>query len=264
MSTLAHVFEAAGLSTITLGIVQGQLASTAPPRGLFVDFPLGRPLGKPGDAEFQHRVLVHAFSMLERAEPGIEVFDESIPDEGGAIACPVPPRDDPDAHPAVAEARGLRAAYDRAISTHGTRIGAFRVIGPDDVPAAIGTFAAVADGAPWKEAGIPGIPARVVQDIRGYYEAAALALSDHVPAAFEATRWFQHETEAGKAILGARIEMQAQGAQGPQGQQPAAGNNAQDPKQAAEAAKLQKRLVAFKKLVFDRRPSSILKAWAQP
>ncbi|MFN3243878.1 MAG: hypothetical protein ACE37K_20395 [Planctomycetota bacterium] len=63
----------------------------------------------------------------------------------------------------------------------------------------------------------------------------------------------------------ARLEqMQAQGAQGPQGQQPAAGNNAQDQKQAAEAAKLQKRLVAFKKLVFDRRPSSILKAWAQP
>ena len=212
MSTLAHVLEEAGLATIALGIVRGQLESTAPPRGLFVDFPLGRPLGKPADADFQHRVLKHAFAMLERTEPGIEVFDEAIPDEGGLMACPIPPRADGDEHPAVAEARGLRPAYDRAIARYGTKIGAFRVVQPDDIPAAIATFAAVADGAPWKEAGIPGIPARVVQDIRGYYEAVALALTDHVPAAFEATRWFQHETEAGKAILGARKQMEAQGA----------------------------------------------------
>jgi len=91
----------------------------------------------------------------------------------------------------------------------------FRVVAPDDIPTAVGTFAAVAEGAPWKEAGIPGIPARVVQDIRGYYEAAALVLADHVPAAFEATRWFQHETEAGRAILGAREQMKAQGAKQP-------------------------------------------------
>ena len=212
MSTLAHVLEEAGLATVALGIVRGQLESTAPPRGLFVDFPLGRPLGKPGDAEFQHRVLAHAFAMLGRTEPGIEVFAEAIHDEGEVAACPLPPRAESDEHPAVAEARGLRPAYDRAIARHGERFGAFRVVGPDEVPAAIGTFAAIAAGAPWKDAGIPGIPARVVQDIRGYYEAAALALSDHVPAAFEAARWFQSETEAGKAILGAREQMQAQGA----------------------------------------------------
>jgi len=60
----------------------------------------------------------------------------------------------------------------------------------------------------------------------------------------------------------ARLE-QMQG-QGPQGVQPAAANAAQDPAKAAAEQKAQKRLQAFKKLVFDRRPSSILKAWAQP
>jgi len=212
VSTLAHVLEANGLATVALGSVEAQLTSNAPPRGLYCDFPLGRPLGKPGDAEFQHKVLAHAFSMLDRTEPGIETFAEAISDDGDLLACPIPPRDDADVHPAVAEARGLRPAYDRAVATYGDRIGAYRVVEPDDVPAAIGTFAAVAGGAPWKEAGIPGIPARVVQDIRGYYEAAALSLSDHIPGAFEAARWFQHDTEAGKAILGARREMQAQGA----------------------------------------------------
>ena len=150
--------------------------------------------------------------MLERTEPGIEQFGEVINDESTVLSCPMPPRESSDEHPAVVEARALRPAYDRTIARHGERIGAFRLMGPDDVPAAIGTFAAVADGAPWKEAGIPGIPARVVQDIRGYYEAAAISLAEHTPSAFEATRWFQHETEAGRAILGAQEQMKEQGA----------------------------------------------------
>ena len=55
----------------------------------------------------------------------------------------------------------------------------------------------------------------------------------------------------------------AQQGQAPGGQQ-AAGETAQDPQQAAAVQQAQKRLQAFKKLVFDRRPSTILKAWAEP
>ena len=215
MSTLAHVLEAEGLATISLGIVEGQLRSTAPPRGLFVDFPLGRPLGRPADAAFQQRVLDHAFSLLESDGPVIEAFDEPIHDDGQVLTCSIPPIDDPDAHPAVAEARGLRAAYNRTVANTDGRVGAHRVVAPDDVPAAIESFIRVAEGTPWKEAGIPGIPARVAQDIRGYYEAAAMALSDHTPAAFEATRWFLQETEAGSAILAAREQMKADGVKQP-------------------------------------------------
>ncbi len=215
MSTLAHVLEEAGLATVALGSVKAQLEGTAPPRGLYCDFPLGRPLGKPADAEFQHQVLAAAFAMLERTEPAIEEFGEAIADEGELLACAIPPRDDSDDHPAVAEARGLRPAYDRTLANHGERIGAFRLLGPDDIPGAIQIFADIADGANWKEAGIPGIPARVVQDIRGYYEVAAISLADHTPAAFEATRWFLQETEAGKAIIGARQQMREQGAKQP-------------------------------------------------
>ena len=215
MSTLAHVLESEGLATISLGIVEGQLRSTAPPRGLFVDFPLGRPLGRPADAAFQQRVLDHAFSLLEADGPIIEAFDEPIHDDGQVLTCAIPPIDDPDAHPAVAEARGLRAAYNRTVANTDGRVGAHRVVDPDDIPAAIESFIRVAEGTPWKEAGIPGIPARVAQDIRGYYEAAAMALTDHTPAAFEATRWFLQETEAGSAILAAREQMKAAGVKQP-------------------------------------------------
>ena len=216
MSTLAHVFEAEGLATIALGSQRKQIENTAPPRGLWCDFPLGRPLGKPGDPAFQHSVLAHAFSLLEADGPVFEEFAEAIFDDGtDVVACTLPPRFDPDAHPAVDEAVGLRPAYDRAIEKFGNRTGAGRVVAAADIPGAVEAFTRVADGTPWKAAGIPGIPARVCQDIRGYYETAALGLSDHAPTAWAGTRWFHEQTQAGRTILAARSSMQAAGVKQP-------------------------------------------------
>jgi hypothetical protein len=217
VSTLAHVFEAAGLATVALGSMKGQLERTAPPRGLWVDFPLGRPLGKPGDPAFQHRVLAHALDLVERATgPTIEYFAESISDPGDSVmACSLPPRFDASLHPALDEARGIRPAFDRAVARYGNRAGTGRVVDADGVPDAIAAFIRIAEGTPWKEAGIPGIPARVAQDIRGYYETAALELADHTPAAWDATRWFLHHTETGRVILAARDRMREEGAKQP-------------------------------------------------
>lgn len=213
MSTLAHVFEAEGVATVALGSMRKQIENTAPPRGLWCDFPLGRPLGKPGDPEFQHRVLAHAFSLLDATEPVFEVFPESIADDGAEVAaCTLPPRHDPDAHPAVDEARGIRKAYDRAVEKYGNHMGAGRVVDADQIPDAIEAFIRIVEGTPWKEAGIPGIPARVSQDIRGYYETAALGLMDHAPSAWAGTRWFLDHTEAGQVVLEARATMRDTGA----------------------------------------------------
>ena len=136
------------------------------------------------------------------------MFPEAIDDDGTeVVACTLPPRDHPDLHPAVDEARGLRHAYDRAVDRFGERAGAGRTVDADGVPAALEALIRVIDGTPWKEAGIPGIPARVAQDIRGYYETAALALADEPPAAYAATRWFFDETAAGGVVLAARAAM---------------------------------------------------------
>ncbi|MFT7650029.1 MAG: hypothetical protein ACI8Y4_004794 [Candidatus Poriferisodalaceae bacterium] len=208
MSTLAHVFEEAGIATIALGSIKNQIVGTAPPRGLWCDFPLGRPLGKPGDPEFQHRVLAHAFELLQATGPVYEEFEEAISDDGTEVmACTLPPRHDPDAHPAIDEARGLRPAYDRAVEKFGNRIGAGRVVDVDQITDALAAFIKIAEGTDWKEAGVPGIPARVSQDIRGYYETAALGLADHAPSAWAGTRWFLDETEGGKAVMAARTAM---------------------------------------------------------
>ena len=208
MSTLAHVFEAEGIATVALGSIKNQIESTAPPRGLWCDFPLGRPLGVPLDPEFQHRVLSAAFDLLSSSEPVFAEYDVSIVDDGSEVmACPLPPRHDPNAHPAIDEANGLRPAYDRAIAKYGNRVGAGRTVEAEGITSAIDAFIKIAGGVPWKEANVPGIPARVSQDIRGYYETAALALSDHAPAAWAGTRWFLDHTEAGKVLMNARQAM---------------------------------------------------------
>ena len=81
---LAHVFESAGIATVTIGSIREQLYNTAPPRGLFCDFPLGRPLGKPNDAEFQQKVICAAFELLKSPTQIIrdfgEIITEGVPD----------------------------------------------------------------------------------------------------------------------------------------------------------------------------------------
>ena len=129
------------MATVALGSIRKQIESGAPPRGLWCDFPLGRPLGKPGDPEFQHRVLEAAFALLDSSEPVLAVFDQAIPDSGDEmLACPVPPHHDPDVHPAVDEARGLRAAYDRGMAMSDGRFGAGRVVDAADIPTTIEAF----------------------------------------------------------------------------------------------------------------------------
>ena len=200
------------MATIVLGSIREQLLNTAPPRGLFCDFPLGRPLGKPGDAAFQHRVLAHGFSLLKSDQPVLEDFPERVTDQGSeTLVCSLPPRYDPDAHPAVDEARGLRAAYDRAVAQYGNRVAAGRAVGPDNIPAALEAFIRIAQGTPWKEAEIPGIPARVAQDIRGYYETAALAIVTHTPAAWAGARWYRDLTKAGEVMRSAQLAMKNAG-----------------------------------------------------
>ncbi|MEX2625472.1 MAG: hypothetical protein WD225_01245 [Ilumatobacteraceae bacterium] len=211
MSALAHVFERAGLATVGISLVRGQAEDGRAPRMLHVDFPLGRPLGRPGDPDFQHRVLDAAFALLPRTDvPVLTDFAESILDESDApLACTLPPRSDPSLHPAVDEAIGLRAAYERQRSAT-DRTGVVRFGGPDRVPELIGSLVRIAEGTSPDDAGLP--PDQVASaglDVRAYYEEAALALADHVPAARQAESWLYRRTETGTVLAAARDALRA-------------------------------------------------------
>ena len=207
------MFEAAGLSTVAVVPIRSVAERIRPPRALAVEFPLGLPLGKPGDADFQHRVLDAALSLLEKPTgPVLEDFPEAIRSrDTEPLVCSVPPRYDPDVHPAVDEAQGLRAAYDRAVARNGrTTVGSHASV--DDIPEAIGRFARIAEGEPWDQVGLDGSAGRVGQDIRSYYEELACELADAPAGPWAVERWFYEQTETGKVLLEARRKMQEAGA----------------------------------------------------
>lgn len=208
VGTLAHVIEAAGLATVALSLVRPQIEQSRPPRALHCEFPLGRPLGRPGDPEFQRRVLSAAFALLQRRDgPVLEDFPETIADEADTpLACPLPPRYDPEVPAAVDEARALRPAWQRARkASGGTQVGRF--VDADGIPDAVAAFVRVAEGVPWRDAGLPGDPAAVAMDIRAYYEEAAVAIADHLPAARAAESWLYRTTETGAVLKAAMTQM---------------------------------------------------------
>ena len=78
--------------TTGISLVRENAQSLRPPRTLWVSFPLGRPLGKPGDPEFQHKVIKHALDLLEREQgPVLEDFPLDAPavTVEQAPACPI-------------------------------------------------------------------------------------------------------------------------------------------------------------------------------
>lgn len=83
--------------TTGISLVRENAQAMQPPRSLWVTFPLGRPLGVPNDAAFQHRVIAAALTLLERDQgPALEDFPEDATnlstdsaDVESALACPV-------------------------------------------------------------------------------------------------------------------------------------------------------------------------------
>lgn len=120
-----------------------------------------------------------------------------------------PPRHDPSLPAAVDEALALRAAAARA-SGRG-----IAVADPDSVADALAGFDRVANGAPWKEAGLPRDILGAARSVLGYYQQAAQGLSDHVPGARQAETWYVQHTAAGATMRAARDQLRQQGAPQP-------------------------------------------------
>ena len=213
MSTLAHVFEAAGLSTIVLASMKEVAERMMTPRTLYCEFPLGRPLGRPDDVELQIDVLNRAFALLDSDEPTLETYPLVIESDETPLTCSIPPRFDATLPPAVDEAQGLRAAYDRSLESRGiTSVG--RAIDADTVVDALNVLHQWAEGSSWTETPLPGkITIAVCHDIRAYYAEAALELATGpAPGGRAVEEWFYTETEAGKTMMAARAQLKEQDA----------------------------------------------------
>ena len=130
-----------GLATIIITPMRDAAERIKPPRALYTNFPLGLTLGKPGNADFQHKVLRAAFNLLEETQgPVISDFPITISSTvSEPLVCSLPPRVNSELHPAIDEAQALKAAYERARNKN-KRTSVGMKISPDDIPEAMVTI----------------------------------------------------------------------------------------------------------------------------
>ncbi|MDX2156834.1 MAG: hypothetical protein SFW09_10025 [Hyphomicrobiaceae bacterium] len=77
MGALGHYLESEGLTTAGISLIRLHSEKIRPPRALWVPFELGRPIGVPGDAPFQTRVLRALIDLLaEPAGPVLRDYPE--------------------------------------------------------------------------------------------------------------------------------------------------------------------------------------------
>ncbi len=204
MCALSYFLEREGLATTGISLVRENTASMQPPRALWVTFPLGRPLGKPGDSAFQHGVIDAALDLLKRESgPVLEDYPLDAPavEAETAAACPVSfarDRGDEDSWQARLEREfnQLRPWYELAVRRRGGRT----LVGiADDPPeenlkklAISLDEGAVPDDITWLK--------RAVEDLKAYYlEAMTAQPGDYDAQAIQAQFW--RDTAFGAAVL---------------------------------------------------------------
>jgi hypothetical protein len=200
VSALGHYLERAGIATTLVSLVRGHSETIRPPRALWVPFELGRPLGAPGNAGFQRRVLHEALKLLERSDgPILADFPDDTPDAG-----PVARWHAPDLAAAggdvAKEMALLKPAYQRFTSALGrTTVGNSGLTLAELLPYIRGYL----DGAPAKatrdDISGPQQMRFACDDLKAFYLEAAMA--DGAGGSFQMSDWFWGETAAGEMLL---------------------------------------------------------------
>lgn len=67
MSLVARHLEEAGIPTVVIGSAQDIVETAGVPRLVFVDYPLGNPIGRPGDPVEQRATVEAALELLTAA-----------------------------------------------------------------------------------------------------------------------------------------------------------------------------------------------------
>ena len=219
MSVLAHHFERSRIPTVVISLVREHSRRLRPPRTLWTPFELGRPLGAPGDAQFQRRVLGAALGLLaETAGPVLVDFPEDAPagtESGGgeaAWACPVR-LTRPDA--AAAESLGAQVAREvRSLAPWQER-GRERRSGrttfglsglpPDAIVELLAGYAEHGkETSPRDDLAFSRILKYALDDLLAWYREAVTARPGATPSGSALASWFWGETQASRLFLAVR------------------------------------------------------------
>ena len=207
MGALSHYIETAGIATTQISLVKEHTAAIVPPRALWVSFPLGRPLGVPGDAGFQRNVLLAALGLLE--QPGGPVLEDYPLDapavetaEEDAVACPVSFSQALSGDPVedfLQEMAALKPWYDIAFERRGRSTVGLSGLPPAEAARYIRDFIKDPGRAPYRPELSLGLALRLAcEDVKSFYLEACGAQPGALSheAMFQ---WFWTQTMAGKA-----------------------------------------------------------------
>jgi hypothetical protein len=207
------MLESRGVPSVAIGAVRVQMEKTQPPRGLFVPFQLGRPLGEPEDVAFQRRVLLQALRLLERTD-GPVILEDFPDDPPGWFDTPgwVPPvvlavgtPDTPVAWQAAfaAELAALQPAWQRARTRFGRSTVGLSFVAPAEWPGLVAQFLGGA---------LPTVPGHATaaltlrflcDDIKALYGEAGQA-DGRAPSARQLDGWFWRGTLGGRLLVALR------------------------------------------------------------
>jgi hypothetical protein len=208
------MLEERGFSTVAIASVRAQAEKSRPPRALWTTSQLGRPLGEPGDAAFQRRVLLAALGLLERTDGPVilEDFDEDPPGWRDTLGWRAP---------ALPQIANPLEAPDTWAATFGAELAAllplWRIARTRFGRTTVGL--SFQDPAAWPEftarflAGeLPRVPEldtsalalrMLSDDIKALYGEAAQA-EGAAPSAHQIDEWFWRHTVAGRLLIALR------------------------------------------------------------
>ena len=189
--------------TTGISLVRENTEAMKPPRMLWVSFPLGRPLGKAGDADFQHRVIAHGLDLLTRTTgPVLEDYPEDMGEVmvESAPACPISFARQADTQKQWlsrlhGELDSLRPWYELSLRRRGRTTVGLSAQGMEDILDIIARWLddptqALPDFVPFK---------RAIEDAKAWYaEALTAQPGDYPPGYGERLIWEQ--TVLGEAL----------------------------------------------------------------
>ena len=216
MSALAHFFERAGIPTVVVSLVREHSERIRPPRTLWTPFELGRPLGAPGNAAFQRRVLLDTLGLLaETSGPVLADFPDDAPNGGAdggageaAWACPVrfskPEASDPaDLGGQVVRASAAAAAH-LYHEVRRTTVG-LSGLAPDALVEFLAGYAERGEETnPRDGIAFARFLKHALDDLLAWYQEAATVRPGTTPSGGALAAWFWGETRASRLFLAVR------------------------------------------------------------
>ena len=216
---MARALEAAGLATTSISLVREHTEKVKTPRALFVPFPFGHAMGRPDDANLQHRVLGAALDLF--AEPTGPVLRD-FPDETGPGVEPpapiqasaIPPAAGIPDDPAI-EIADMCQGHEQWLARNGGRT----TLGLSGVPVtrfpavirflqsfAAGEAADMDERA--RDVAVPAFIRWCADDLKALYFEGRLAMKPSAGGE-EIARWFWGETATGQLLRRVRDRLDA-------------------------------------------------------